>query len=129
MKEGLTIPFENDGAEQTITLLKEHLQSSMPHSFEKQAIWILKSCAERRFFLIEHERMGLAPSEAETGDIYIILGASVPFVLKPEGDAFKLIGECYVQGIVKGEALLCPDQSTSGEDGSHTLLEEYIRLV
>lgn len=69
--------------------------------------------------------MGLAPSEAETGDIYIILGASVPFVLKPEGDVFKLIGECYVQGTVKGEALLCLDQATSGEDGSHALLEEY----
>lgn len=97
----------NDGAEQPITPLKEHLQSSMPHNFAKQAIWILKSCAERGFFLIEHEQMGLAPSEAETGDIVcIILEASVPFVLRLEGNAFKLIGECYVQGVVKGEALL-----------------------
>lgn len=48
----------------------------------------------------------MAPSEAETGDIVcIILGASVPFVLRPEGNAFKLIGGCYVQGVVKGEAL------------------------
>lgn len=48
VKEGLTILL--NGAEQPITLLKEHLQSSMPHNFAKQAIWILKSCAERRFF-------------------------------------------------------------------------------
>ena len=37
VKEGLTILFENDGAEQPITPLKEHLQSSMPHSFAKQS--------------------------------------------------------------------------------------------
>jgi len=105
VKEGLTIIL-NDEAEQPITPLKEHLQSSMPHNFAKQAIWILKSCAEHRFFLIEHEQMGLAPSEAEIGDIVcIILGASVPFDLRPEGNAFKLIGGCYVQGVVKGEAL------------------------
>ena len=97
----------NDGAEQPITPLKEHLQNNVPHSFAKQAMWILKSCAERGFFLTEYEQMGLAPSEAETGDIVcIILEASVPFVLRPEGNAFKLIGECYVQGVVKGEALL-----------------------
>ena len=98
----------------------------MPHGFAKQAIWILKSCAECRFFLIKHEQIGLAPSEAETGDIVcIILGASVPFVLRLEGNAFKLIGECYVQDIVKGKALLRLDRASSGEDGSHTPLEEF----
>jgi hypothetical protein len=35
VKEGLTILL-NDGAEQPITPLKEHLQSSMAHNFAKQ---------------------------------------------------------------------------------------------
>ncbi|KAI0809957.1 HET-domain-containing protein [Xylaria sp. FL0064] len=38
--------------------------------------------------------------------IFIIMGANVPFVVRPVGDGtYKLIGECYIHGIMYGEAL------------------------
>lgn len=38
--------------------------------------------------------------------IYVVLGASVPYVLRPLSDHdFTLIGEAYVQGIMRGEFL------------------------
>lgn len=52
--------------------------------------------------------IGLAPHGTRAGDlIYIILGANVPYALRPRSDnvGFELIGEAYVQGIMQGEAL------------------------
>lgn len=37
--------------------------------------------------------------------MFVILGADVPFVLRPYDDGYELIGEAYVQGIMDGEAL------------------------
>ncbi|KAF2159517.1 hypothetical protein M409DRAFT_29991 [Zasmidium cellare ATCC 36951] len=49
--------------------------------------------------------IGLAPHGTVEGDlIYVVLGANVPFVLRPlTGHDFTLIGEAYVQGIMRGE--------------------------
>ncbi|KAH8805402.1 heterokaryon incompatibility protein-domain-containing protein [Xylogone sp. PMI_703] len=49
---------------------------------------------------------GLAPSGAREGDIICILfGCSVPVVLRSQGHHFEVIGECYVHGMMDGEAL------------------------
>jgi hypothetical protein len=34
----------------------------------------------------------------------ILYGASVPFVLRKSSEVFELIGECYIHGIMHGEA-------------------------
>lgn len=52
----------------------------------------------------------LVPWGTVEGDlIYVVLGASVPFVLRPHPEAphmaFALIGEAYVQGVMYGEWL------------------------
>ena len=54
--------------------------------------------------------ISLVPWGTMEGDlIYVVLGASVPFVLRPHAEgldvAFTLIGEAYVQGIMYGEWL------------------------
>jgi hypothetical protein len=63
----------------------------------------------RRFCVTRKGYIGLVPIETKTGDeIAVFDGATVPFVLRQaeKGDgAFYLIGECYVHGIMKGEAL------------------------
>lgn len=62
----------------------------------------------RVVFLTTTGFIGLAPHGTRAGDlIHIILGASVPFALRPRPDnvGFELIGEAYVQGIMQGEAL------------------------
>ncbi|EPE37069.1 hypothetical protein GLAREA_09232 [Glarea lozoyensis ATCC 20868] len=49
--------------------------------------------------------LALVPAEALTGDrIAIFAGGRAPFVLRPFGSKFKLIGACYVHGIMDGEA-------------------------
>jgi Heterokaryon incompatibility protein (HET) len=61
----------------------------------------------RRFCSTEAGRMGMVPSRAEDGDqICIFLGAEVPYVLRPTGcGTYTLIGDCYLNGIMDGEAL------------------------
>lgn len=52
-------------------------------------------------------RMGLVSCETLPDDIVcVFLGGEVPFILRPTGDGlFKLVGECYIHGIMDGEVL------------------------
>ncbi|PTB38997.1 uncharacterized protein TrAFT101_007024 [Trichoderma asperellum] len=52
---------------------------------------------------------GLAPKEAEEGDLVCILfGCTVPVILRPIEDLglYKLVGEAYVHGVMDGEAMI-----------------------
>jgi hypothetical protein len=52
--------------------------------------------------------MGFAPRTAEESDTICILpGCSTPLIIRPEGEGnrFKVIGECYIQGIMEGEIM------------------------
>ncbi len=62
---------------------------------------------QRNFCSTKEGRMGLVPGAALKGDlIAIILGADVPFVLRTTSmGRYVLIGECYIHGIMKGEAI------------------------
>ncbi len=92
------------------------------------------SCALRRFCVTEAGRMALVPSPTKAGDVIaLIYGHQVPFVLrqvKPvldgdtmsSGPVYQLVGECYVHGVMHGEAL--PSLS---EDG--TLPTQKILIV
>jgi len=60
--------------------------------------------------------MGLAPLEAESGDlVFIIPGVSVPFVMRAENSGFRLVGECYVQNVMDGEVIEGLDTSQMEE--------------
>lgn len=63
------------------------------------------------FFSTSNGYIGLAPYGTIEGDlVYIVIGSSVPFVVRPDADGvFTLIGEAYVQGIMQGEALQMDD--------------------
>lgn len=66
----------------------------------------LVPCDKRRFFITSRGFLGLAPPEAQVGDIVcVFLGARVPYILRKDEDFFKLVGECYVQLIMLGEAV------------------------
>jgi hypothetical protein len=59
-----------------------------------------------------HDNLGLAPQSVMEGDsICIVYGCSVPVVLRkvfPDGTEgkyyYELIGECYIHGMMDGEA-------------------------
>ena len=46
------------------------------------------------------------PDTAEIGDqVYLLLGGQVLYVLRPFEGHHRLVGECYIHGLVDGEAL------------------------
>ena len=48
----------------------------------------------------------LGPAALEAGDVVCVLfGGKVPFCLRPVGRCYLLVGECYVHGLMKGEAI------------------------
>ncbi|KAF2116900.1 heterokaryon incompatibility protein-domain-containing protein [Lophiotrema nucula] len=71
--------------------------------------------ARRTFFIIEgnddtngERYIGLGPRGMDHGDLVAVFtGAETPFVLRPEqkddGTKYRLVGECYVYGMMDGE--------------------------
>ncbi|KAK0121663.1 hypothetical protein ONS95_009950 [Cadophora gregata] len=67
--------------------------------------------ARYRFFsLTTSDRFAWVPHLAESGDkICIVRGSRIPYVLRPQPDGrFVLVGECWIQGYMRGEALDLP---------------------
>lgn len=68
----------------------------------------------RRVFLTADGLLGLGPQSVDAGDdVFVLPGARVPFLLRPidraggcgSGEVYEMVGECYVHGIMQGEAL------------------------
>ncbi|KAI7265960.1 hypothetical protein KC345_g8326 [Hortaea werneckii] len=63
----------------------------------------------RVMFVTSTGFLGLAPHDAREGDVvFVVRGIDVPLVLRTNGDddaSYELIGECYVHGVMEGEAL------------------------
>ncbi|KAI1349839.1 heterokaryon incompatibility protein-domain-containing protein [Xylaria sp. FL0043] len=68
--------------------------------------WAINAMAWRRLMGTRGGRMGTAPAAARIGDqIGLLLGCSMPLVLRKAGDGWLVIGECYVHGVMDGEVL------------------------
>lgn len=72
----------------------------------------------RTFFVTDSGHMGICSMWASEGDIVgIPFGASTPFVFGPRDDTengkakqrVSLVGDCYVEGVMRGEAFQQPD--------------------
>jgi hypothetical protein len=57
------------------------------------------------------------PDDTEKGDLICVFdGGEVPYLLRPAGnDSYILIGECYLHGIMDGEAMADPQLYGSGD--------------
>ncbi|OCK75311.1 hypothetical protein K432DRAFT_386288 [Lepidopterella palustris CBS 459.81] len=60
---------------------------------------------DRRVFLTKNGFYGLGPPLLKEGDrVAVFQGVVVPYCLRPvEGEVYKLVGVCYVHGIMRGE--------------------------
>ncbi|KAH8197230.1 hypothetical protein TruAng_008588 [Truncatella angustata] len=68
---------------------------------------VLGMAGGRKFCVTRDGRFGQLPYDAQIGDrLCVLVGAEVPFVVRPDGHGmYELIGECYVDGVMDGEAL------------------------
>ena len=79
---------------------------SVSKSLMEYAIPMSACIGERRLCVTRKGYIGLVPDNATEGDVICIFpGAEVPFVLRKHDDYHELLGDCYVHGIMTGEAL------------------------
>jgi hypothetical protein len=68
----------------------------------------------RRLFITTQKWFGLGPENLQPNDeVWLLKHAKVPFILRPYGDQYQLVGEAYVHGIMFGELVTGP----GGEEG------------
>jgi hypothetical protein len=92
--EGVKIP--ND--------MRVAAQQGQPQLFARTSSYI---CHHRKFFYTCNGYFGLGPEVLQPGDLCcLFFGAEVPYILRPCKDkTFSFIGECYIHGIMHGEAM------------------------
>lgn len=66
---------------------------------------IQSTMSGRRLITSEKGYLGIANESVRQGDyICIFLGGRMPVVIRPIGDTYHFIGECYIHGIMFGQA-------------------------
>ena len=86
-------------------LIKQFARRRYPPSYLWQIQRLLKCCDKRRLAVLKNGMLSLVPVHAGLEDLVFLLpGAYVPFLFRQQGDRYLFIGECYVQGIMFGEA-------------------------
>jgi hypothetical protein len=94
--------FNADGAEDRLNLAT--IIARRGRSFAPS----LQKCMGRKIAMLDTYAypLGLVPEYARAGDFVCIMsGSTTPLVLRTDGQCFEVIGECYVNGIMYGEAV------------------------
>jgi len=61
---------------------------------------------EKRVVRTRTGYLALVPRAVQKGDKIVVLkGGPVPFLLRPKGEEFSLLGDCYVHGVMNGEVI------------------------
>lgn len=83
--------------------MSEDDPNSNPRAYQ---LLVQQSACNRAFFRTENGYMGLGPRILQPQDqIWVLLGSRVPMVLKPKHDFYQVVGACYVDGYINGEAI------------------------
>jgi hypothetical protein len=77
---------------------------------------------KRKLYLTSKEYVGLGPSVLQKNDVVAVLfGCLVPLILRQQRDEYRLFGETYMHGTMKGEAI--------GKWREHSLRAGYFSTV
>jgi hypothetical protein len=83
--------------------------AKMPEGNEGYMKWnrVANGASRNRVFATTaNEYYVLGPKCMEPGDIVcVFFGGKMPFVIRPWGECFLLVGECYAHGLMNGEAI------------------------
>jgi hypothetical protein len=108
---------QTDSASQhTLKTTKPTPTNSSPAAIPSRYAIHLEVMINRRLFITASGHLGFGPASMLLSDVVVVLfGGNVPLVLRLVEDArWRFVGECYVHGIMKGEALLgegeCEDE-------------------
>jgi hypothetical protein len=83
--------------------------------YELQQTNLALPCHGQCFFIATDGSLGLCPANAKVGDMIVVFhGGNVPFLLRNSDSnsdrTYELIGECYVDGRMNGEAMGAPSE-------------------
>lgn len=90
---------------------EDKLRSRKPRSagdtFQQVRTAMINATKNRRLGGTANGYIGLFPEHSQAGDgVFVLAGCHTPYTLRPRSDEkFKLVGECYVHGIMRGEAI------------------------
>lgn len=63
------------------------------------------ACRTQICFRLSNGMLGMGPASIDPGDSVVVLfGSRVPFILRRDENGYRLISDCYVHGIMDGEA-------------------------
>ncbi|KAJ4197284.1 hypothetical protein NW759_016334 [Fusarium solani] len=88
-----------------------HIPTGLPGSLWEEVSKAVEVIVEDKdLFVTEKGYVGLGHETCAAGDVVcIFFGGEVPFLVRPDGGAdghgFRFLGECYVHGIMDGEAM------------------------
>jgi hypothetical protein len=91
------------GNEPTLGCWMQWLQNAHKH---KKVFFSALICGShgRSFFTTSNDYIGTGPPYTKKGDKdCIIQGANVPFLLRPDKEGYRLVGEAFVLGLMDGE--------------------------
>jgi hypothetical protein len=77
-------------------------------NLDARGLWseVGHACHSRNIFALEKHTIALGPPNTEAGDVICILhGSKLPIVLRRQDDKWGLVGQCYVDGAMFGEAV------------------------
>jgi hypothetical protein len=75
---------------------------------------LCQTMEHRRFFVTKGGYYGIGPEHLEEGDeVCVLFGADMLFALRRFHEHWRFLGECYVHGLMEGEAI------NSCREGSH----------
>ncbi|KAF9776293.1 hypothetical protein IL306_005555 [Fusarium sp. DS 682] len=90
--------------------LVQKMKSERVSSGGYQVTWLDTAepvCLGRCLFYTTSGHIGLGPGNMARDDVICILGGAVmPIVVRPLGDHFGIIGDCYMNGVMDGEAVV-----------------------
>lgn len=80
------------------------LGSTSTGNADHYRIALSRVCEGRQVFRVKRGPLGLGPACMEKGDVIVMLyGGSVPYALRPVGEEWLFLGECWVESIMNGE--------------------------
>ena len=107
-------------AEQGDSIDTTELMATVPSPIHPMVVEIRRTVWGRRLVRTSTDFLALAPGATRPGDSIVVLyGCSVPVVLRqsPDKDHYMLVGECFVYGMMDGEALkYCADNGIEAQE-------------